>query len=170
MELAAIILLAIFAVGACIILFRLTVAKQAIEQELAKARTQILQLQATIEIIEEVAEVGTWEIDVVSGKLRWSDRVFEIHGRPITKGTPVLEDAIHYFHPADRQRVEMLVEQAMLNGEDYEFRARLIDERGETRQVLSRAMIRFEKGCATGVFGAFIELADDCRGCMREAA
>lgn len=117
-------------------------------------------LQNSLDLAETVGRVGTWTLDRKTETVEWSDQVFWIHERPFHRGMPTLEEALGYYHPDDRQLVADHVERALANGEDFEFRARLITDQGRTRQVLSRSMCQFDRnGEVIGAFGSFIDVS-----------
>ena len=114
----------------------------------------------TLRHAEKLGRIGTWYIDIVHGKLHWSDRVFEIHARPLCKGEPDLDSAIEYYAREDRPMVEAMVGRAIENGVPFEFTATLVAEDGTRRNVLSRGMCLTDKqGQTLRVFGVFIESA-----------
>ncbi len=54
---------------------------------------------------QQVAQVGSWEVDLVSGSWWWSDELFRIHGRAIASGPPATEDILSSIYVDDRDRV-----------------------------------------------------------------
>lgn len=114
--------------------------------------------EVKLEIVEHIAEVGTWEVDACTHRVDWSEQVFAIHNRNPAKGPPPFQDAIAYYHPDDRSMVAQAVEQTLSEGEDFEFHARIIDDSGRVRHVLSRGAARFRHGEIAGAVGSFIEM------------
>lgn len=109
---------------------------------------------------EKLGQIGTWSINVSDQRVRWSDRVFEIHARPPKLREPPLADAIEYYHADDRALVEASVERAIEDGVPFEFTARLIAEDGTEKNVLTRGLCGMgTHGSVDRVFGVFIETA-----------
>jgi len=54
---------------------------------------------------QQVAQVGSWEVDLASGSWWWSDELFRIHRREFASGPPTLEEILSSIHPDDRNRV-----------------------------------------------------------------
>jgi len=54
---------------------------------------------------QQVAQVGSWEVDLASGAWWWSDELFRIHGREIPSGPPTLKELLTSIYPGDRGRV-----------------------------------------------------------------
>ena len=126
--------------------------------QLSAARDGQRLAEGKLEIVECIAEVGTWEIHPDTGIVDWSPHVFAIHSRDPGRGLPMLHEAIGYYHPDDRAMVVEAVRRALDEGEDFEFHARIIDESGRLRHVLSRGAARFRADKVTGVFGSFVEM------------
>lgn len=86
---------------------------------------------------EKAARVGSWEVDLNSMELTWSEGVYQMHGVPLGQAITI-DDAIDAYAPEDRDHVSALVEAAISGGEPFEFEANLKDQSGVTRRVLSR--------------------------------
>jgi len=86
---------------------------------------------------EKAAQIGSWEIDLSTMDLTWSDGVYAMHGIPVGQAISI-EDAISAYAPDDRENVSALVDAALKKGEPFEFEADLEDRGGGTRRVQSR--------------------------------
>ncbi|MGB5863607.1 MAG: EAL domain-containing protein, partial [Sulfitobacter sp.] len=106
--------------------------------EREKAKHNALEKASRIFVAaEKAARVGSWEVDLNSMELSWSEGVYQMHGVPL--GQPVtIDDAIEAYAPEDRDHVATLVEAAISGGEPFEFEASLKGQNGVTRRVLSR--------------------------------
>ncbi len=54
---------------------------------------------------QQVAQVGSWEVDLASGAWWWSDELFRIHGREIASGPATIKELLASIYPSDRGRV-----------------------------------------------------------------
>lgn len=107
-------------------------------------------------LAEQLAGVGYWHFDVSTRKITWSDEVFRIHGLPRTEVEPDYAYLLELYHPQDRDILARLVSKALLTGEGYEFEARVIRPRGETRHVIAKAeCARDEQGRVVALYGVF---------------
>lgn len=80
---------------------------QASELEINKKRFQEAQ---------EMARFGTWEMDLVSNALTWSDEVFRIFSFPKGSSVPSYPEYLSYIHPEDRERIENFFESVAKEG------------------------------------------------------
>ena len=85
-------------------------------------------------LVATVASIGWWEVDVTTGELRWSDEVFRLHG--LAPGpVPDVEEALNYYHPADRAEIAAAVKKTMAGGPGWDLVLRIVTARGQTRWV-----------------------------------
>jgi diguanylate cyclase (GGDEF)-like protein/PAS domain S-box-containing protein len=77
---------------------------------------------------QQVAQVGSWEVDLTSGSWWWSDELFRIYGRQFDEGPPTTEQIRSGIHSDDRDRVEAA------------FRT-LIEEGSESRGTEARVVV-----------------------------
>jgi PAS domain S-box-containing protein len=68
-----------------------------------------------LEQAQRLAHVGSWEWDLGSGTLKWSDETFRIFDRDPAAGPPDLEAFRESVHPNDRTTVDQAI-QAALDG------------------------------------------------------
>ena len=84
-----------------------------------------------------IAKLGHWELQLDGGGLNWSDTTYAIH--EVEPGTPVsLQDAIGFFAPAEQPIVERAFQQALCEGEAFDFEARITTGQGRQRWIHSR--------------------------------
>jgi PAS domain S-box-containing protein len=99
------------------------------EHELALERQQDLSTRT-----EETANVGGWELNVETDELRWTVGTRRIHEVP-PDYDPSLEEAIEFYHPADRDTIRQFVDRALEWEHPYDVEARLVTDEGNTRIV-----------------------------------
>ncbi|WP_394341756.1 PAS domain S-box protein [Natronorubrum halophilum] len=89
-----------------------------------------------LEQSQRLANIGAWELDVRTEpfELHWTDEVAQIHG--VSSGDDVeLADALEFYHPADRPKIERALERAIESGEPYDLEVRIVSNDGEQRWV-----------------------------------
>lgn len=89
---------------------------------------------------QRVARLGSWDWDVRSGKITWSEEMYRIVGAAPYSFEPSFEEGLKYFHPDDRDRVlQVLREQAMTERKPYELYYRIVRPDGSVRHIHSRS-------------------------------
>ncbi|MEY7849185.1 bacterio-opsin activator domain-containing protein [Natrarchaeobius sp. A-rgal3] len=99
------------------------------------------ELERTTHLLEQAQQltnVGAWEL-VVEGdgyELQWTDEVARIFGLgPETAASISLEEALAFYHPADRSRLRTAIDRAVEEGEPYDLELRVITADGDRRWV-----------------------------------
>lgn len=89
---------------------------------------------------QEIAHLGSWELDLVNNRLSWSDEVYRIFGlRPQEFGA-TYEAFLEAVHPDDRAAVNAAYSGSLREGRDfYEIEHRIVRKAsGEIRTVLEK--------------------------------
>lgn len=123
---------------------------------------QVRESLQQLKMVQDLADVAFFGVEVGTNHLTWSPKVFEIHGMDPSDPTPELEDAIKFYHPADRDRVQEAVSKAMESGEPFVFRLRLIQKDGtEIKVEANGSPVASEDGTIHSLVGVFRRLPDD---------
>lgn len=86
---------------------------------------------------QEIARLGSWELDVATGRLMWSNEVYRIFGMTPQESAPTYESFLAAVHPEDRAAVDAAYSGSLRDGSDgYEIEHRVIArDTGEVRYV-----------------------------------
>ena len=90
---------------------------------------------------QEIANVGSWQLDLAVGELDWSDECHRIFGIPRDE-VVTFERFIACVHPEDREYVESEWT-AALDGDPYDIEHRIVVD-GETKWVREKAELEFD--------------------------
>ncbi|WP_081980784.1 PAS domain S-box protein [Neosynechococcus sphagnicola] len=125
-----------------------------IEAALRKSETNLLQAQ-------RIAHVGSWEFDLTTQKITWSQELFHIFGLDPTQPEPTYPEYLQIQHPDDRPQLQAIVEQAIATGAPYEIEHRLIHPDGAIRYVLGRGeAVRDAQGTVIQLLGTALDITD----------
>lgn len=87
---------------------------------------------------QRIAQIGNWNLDLVGGKLTWSDEIFRIFEiDPSTFGASY-EAFLSAIHPEDRERVNRAYTDSVANHTPYEITHRLLMADGRIKWVNER--------------------------------
>jgi len=116
-----------------------------------------------IEILDktnDVARIGTWEVNLITGKITWSKVTREIH-EVDSDYEPVLETAINFFKKGEsRTKITKAVKEATTNGSPYDVELELITAKGNTVWARSIGQAEFENGKCKRLYGVFQDLTE----------
>ncbi|OYR49342.1 PAS domain-containing protein [Halorubrum sp. Ea8] len=128
--------------------------------ERKRRETELERTRALIERTQESASIGWWEVDLIDESLTWSDEVYRIHGVPVEESID-LEEAIEYYHPADRETIETAFDRLTEEGEPYDLELRIVTAPGQTRWVRGIGDPQFDDaGNVVGALGLFQDITE----------
>ena len=125
------------------------------ELELAVLSAEFEAGQVVWRLATDAAEVGAFDLDLVTGELRWDDRLLELFGLDRTTFSGSMESFNKAVHPDDLPRVLAAVDSAVESCGDYAAEYRIFLPDGDLRWIAARGRaLRGEDGRATRLLGA----------------
>lgn len=110
---------------------------------------------------EEIANLGSWEVDLVSDAVYWSDQFYRICGYKPNEVKPSLRLGLDMVHPDDREIAEYVFRQALYYGNDYKIENRIVRPDGTIRYVYSQASVDKDiTGKPLRLKGLFFDITD----------
>ncbi len=105
--------------------------------ERKKVEEETLSLKNLLNTAQNLAHLGSWELDLIQNKLIWSDEVFRIFGLLPQEFKATYEAFLERIHPDDRAVVSNAYEKSIKEGyEHYEIDHRIVrKDTGEIRFV-----------------------------------
>jgi diguanylate cyclase (GGDEF)-like protein/PAS domain S-box-containing protein len=93
---------------------------------------------------QRIAQVGSWELDLSSGKLTWSDEIFRLFEIDKTAFCATYEAFLEAVHPEDRERVDQTYTHSLATRTPYEITHRLRMPDGRIKWVNERCETRYD--------------------------
>lgn len=108
--------------------------------ERSRAVDTLGEKEALLNKAEEIAVVGSWELDLQANRLVWSDEVYRIFGLAPQAFEATYEGFLDAVHPEDRAAVDRAYSESLREGrDDYEIDHRVVRKStGEVRHVHER--------------------------------
>jgi len=136
-----------------------------------QAEEQLQQRESQLAEAQRLAHVGSWEWNLRSNSITWSDELYRIFGlQPGKMNVP--GDAMPFIHPEDRDLVFSTVQSAVKNKEPFSFYYRVLRPDGGERIAHSRGhIVSDERGEPIRVFGATQDVTErkQAEEALREA-
>ncbi|MEY2567919.1 MAG: hypothetical protein QOE35_2448 [Actinomycetota bacterium] len=106
-------------------------------------------------------QVGCFEWDIVTNKVRWSDELFRIYGCEPQSFEPTFEEFLERIHPDDREAIRASVYEAYDERRDYRIEERIIRPDGTERLLSSWGhMITNERNEPVKIVGSCQDVTD----------
>ena len=105
------------------------------------------------------ANIGTWEWDIRSGKLFWTERIGPLFGHPEGMLTTSYESFLASVHPEDKDAVIAAVRATVLQGAPYEIEHRVVWPDGTVRWLHERGAVeRDDSGEPVRMLGVVMDI------------
>ncbi len=140
-------------VAAGTVVFRDTPAYGQAEAALRKSEAMLARAQ-------QVANLGSWEWDIASGEVFWSEQHYRILGLRPGEFRPTYHGFLALVHPEDRARVETAVKKA-LEGEPYRIQFRVPLPDSSVRHVYAQSDVDFDAaGTPVRMVGTVLDITE----------
>ena len=123
-----------------------------------KAFSELDQQARLLEVMSKQARIGTWELNIKTSELFWSQMTKEIH--EVDEGfTPQLDQAIHFYKEGpSRDNIEAMVERAVTQGKSWDIDTQLVTAKGNLIWVNAMGQAEVIDGECVRLFGSFQDI------------
>lgn len=147
---------------------RLVVLNQELERRIAertaaleRSEAQLGKSEAHLLAAQRIAALGSWEFDVASGEIVWSDEVYRIFSRDPALGPPGFEELLQYYHPDDRERHRVVVAEAIERIQPYNLDMRVLVAEGGVRHIQARGEpVVNQSGVIVRLVGTILDITE----------
>jgi PAS domain S-box-containing protein/diguanylate cyclase (GGDEF)-like protein len=124
--------------------------------------SQLVQNEIQLKEAQTLAGIGSWNWDIVSHELVWSDESYRIFGLDPKKSLIDYHQYINMIHPEDRKKLKQAIDQTLKNGKKYSVEHRLVMEDGTIRYVHGLGDIEYDsQGNPARMFGTVRDLTQE---------
>lgn len=93
---------------------------------------------------QRIAQVGSWELDLTSGRLSWTDEIFHLFELDKAGFAASYEAFLNAIHPDDREQVDTAYTQSLKDRQPYRISHRLRMADGRIKWVEERCQTSFD--------------------------
>ena len=127
------------------------------------------QSESRLEEAQRLAHLGSWNWDLGTNTLTWSDELCRIYGVDPAVHAPSFEDFLGRVHAEERAGVSALVARALEDGKPFSHETRIRRPDGEVRTIFDQAEVLVDaNGSVTGMTGACLDITVRKRGELLE--
>jgi diguanylate cyclase (GGDEF)-like protein/PAS domain S-box-containing protein len=137
-----------------------------------QAEAQLRHSEARLAETQRIALLGSWDWNVVTDDIDWSDVVYRIFAIQPEEFDGTYETFLDFVHPDDREMVMESVDKALYQQQPYDLKHRITLPTGEVRVVHERAEITLdEAGKHMRMLGTVQDITERERieGALRES-
>ena len=137
----------------------LEIEREKLISDLKQSTEALQKSKALLDATGRMARVGGWELDANTHEVTWTDATYRIHEVP--KGyKPPLQEAINFFHPEDRPKLEKAIQRALGHGEPYDLVIRFITAKGKHLWTRTQCEPKIVNGKVVKLKGIFQDITD----------
>jgi PAS domain S-box-containing protein len=112
----------------------LTLGRVELSGREAELKEQLLEAQS-------IAHIGSWQWDLKTGVLTWSDEMYRIYGVEPGEFDPTSDSVRDMIHPDDREMTQERSRRSREASKPFSYEFRIVRPNGETVHVLARGKI-----------------------------
>ncbi len=129
-------------------------------RRLAMTQDELRTREAQLVEAQSIAKIGSWEWDMESGALAWSDELFKIFEIDPRSFAPSFDAYLRRIKPPGADEVRSVIESSIATGGEFVFEHGIETEHGD-KYILGRGrVVMNERGAATKVLGTAQDITD----------
>ena len=125
-----------------------------------RAEAQAKRSEARLRFALDAAEMGTWDWDLATNTVVWSDNLERIHGLPPGTFDGTFASYEREIHPDDRQRVLASVQRALRDGVPHEVEYRLVAPDGTIRWCEGKGRVEYQDNTPVSMSGVCMMITE----------
>lgn len=120
--------------------------------------TEKMHLQQLLDKANELARIGSWELNLKDKTIYWSTITREIHEIP-EDFVPRMDNAIQFYKEGwSRDSIREAIEESISKGKSWDLELILITGSGKERWVRAIGQPEMENGRCIGIYGSFQDI------------
>jgi PAS domain S-box-containing protein len=122
------------------------------------AEEKLKENEERLNLALEAGNIGVWDWDIVNNKIRWTDKVFQIHEVEKKNFDGELEGYISRIYHEDKDRVEKAIQSALDNKDPYNIEFRIVTATNKIKWVFTSGKVLFDKDKPVRMLGATVDI------------
>ena len=130
-------------------------------QQKKKTEQELVQSESRLARAQQIAHLGSWELNFATNIVRWSDEACNIYGLAPGQNLQSFETAVSFIHPEDAD-IELYKVAASRNSlSDFSSNYRIVRSNGSVRHIYSESKLEFDlNGKPTGLHGIMQDVTE----------
>ncbi|MBD1919282.1 MULTISPECIES: PAS domain-containing protein [Cyanophyceae] len=102
---------------------------------LKHTEAQLRKNEAHLQAAQRIGNLGSWEFELATRHINWSDQVYRIFGLTVGEKTPSFEGLQGYFHPDDQAQHRQIIETTLATHQPYDSELRIVRADGSPGHI-----------------------------------
>lgn len=128
--------------------------------ERLKSESALEESKERLVLAQNIAKLGTWDWNIITGDILWSDDMFAILDIEKEGVVPTYELFINKVHSEDRENVNEAVEHSLDFKEPYNVKHRVVLDSGEIKYIHETGRVYYEDGEPVRMIGVAQDTTD----------
>ena len=124
---------------------------------LESLKEQIAVQRNTFTLIQELAHLGNWELDLRSGNITWSDESFKIYQRDPALGSPTYLEFINMVLEEDREKL-INIQKSLDDGKVHSVEIRVRRNDGKYLTIIETGKIVYQDAISYKIVGVSLDI------------
>jgi PAS domain S-box-containing protein len=125
------------------------------------AETALRKSEESLREAQRMASIGSWELDLFTGKMIFSGEVYRILELPPDSSGSLLELFLGRIHPEDKREAALAFNKSVEERKPYDITHRVLLDDGRTKYIHQRGETKYdEKGIATVTVGTIQDISE----------
>ncbi|MGB8490325.1 MAG: PAS domain S-box protein [Bacteroidales bacterium] len=137
----------------------ITIRKKA-EEALRESERVKSDLLERLNQAQHLAMIGSWDWDLKTDQVWWSDETYRIFGVSPDKYVPGFESSSKFIHPDDFEQYVKAVEHSVKTGDALDFDSRLITPEGILKYCNGRGRVITDGGQPIRIVGTIMDITE----------
>lgn len=121
------------------IIWSLAGERSRVQAKAERMTANLRNITQRLDLAQESAGIGTWDLDLIKNDLVWDDRMFRLYGIAQQDFEYHFDDWADRVHPEDLSRVEAELKQSIETGQKFNSSFRIRHDNGDIRVIESHA-------------------------------
>jgi PAS domain S-box-containing protein len=135
--------------------------KSRMERERQKALHEVISNESLMKETEHLAKLGSWQADLQTGKVRWSDEQYRMFGYSPGEVELTFETFLTSIHPEDVEPLRDSMIELQKNGLSDQREFRIIDKENNVKYISGKVVIyRNDAGQAVRMTGFNLDVTE----------
>ncbi len=126
-----------------------------------RAEDALRESEARLMMALDAAHMGTWEMDIATGRLKWSGQQYKMYGLPPGSFEGTTDALFEIVHPEDREKISRSAARAIKEGVEHNPEYRIVRPDGTIRWMSVKGrVVRDDEGRAVRMVGIVQDITE----------